>query len=195
MLRLLADKCTGLLIKKGVIQDNQRSIYVYGFELFLSTLLCVVSIMSIGALGGHLSSVIIFLIFFMPIRMVAGGYHAKSYGACFILTNSIAISCVLISKVIWYLDNSWIAYLLWILLFFSFVYIWRVAPTNMGKYAVNTNRIIKNRKYAHIIIGIELLLITVMLVFMKSHIPYISIIATCAVALIIYVAKREEVEL
>lgn len=195
MLRLLADKCTGLLIKKGVIQDNQRSIYVYGFELFLSTLLCVVSIMSIGALGGHLSSVIIFLIFFMPIRMVAGGYHAKSYGACFILTNSIAISCVLISKVIWYLDNSWIAYLLWILLFFSFVYIWRVAPTNMGKYAVNTNRIIKNRKYTHIIIGIELLLITVMLVFMKSHIPYISIIATCAVALIIYVAKREEVEL
>lgn len=195
MLRLFADKCAGLLIKKGVIQDNHRSIYVYGFELFLSTMLCVTSILSIGALSGHLSSVIIFLLFFMPIRMAAGGYHAKSYEACFILTNSIAILCVLISKAIWYLNVSWISYLLWILLFFSFVYIWRVAPANMGKYSTNTNRIKKNREYVHIIIGIELFLIIVMQFFVKSHVPYISIIATCVVALIIYVAKREEVEL
>lgn len=195
MLCLFADKCTELLIKKGVIQDNHRSIYVYGFELFLSTLLCIASILCIGALSGHLSSAIIFLLFFIPIRMAAGGYHAKSYQACFILTNSIAILCVLIAKAIWYLNTSWIPYLMWILLFFSFVYIWRAAPTNMGKHSANIVRIKKNRKCAHIIIGIELLLIIVMQVFAKSYISYIAIITTCAVVLTIYVVKREEAKL
>lgn len=193
MLQLFANECTGFLLKRGVIQDNHRKIYVYGFELFLSTLLCIISILSIGVVSGYLSSSVVFLLFFMPIRMVAGGYHAKTYKACFILTNSIAILCVVVSKTIWYLDKSWISYSFWIILFLSFIYIWRAVPMNMEKYSEDPKRVLKNRKYTHAIIGIELLLIIIMRVFIKTHVSYVSVITTCAVALIIYIAKQEEV--
>lgn len=194
MLRLFSEKCTLILLKNGVIQDNQRSIYIYGFELFWSTSLCIVSILSLGALFGYLNSAVIFLLFFMPIRMAAGGYHAKSYGACFVLTNCIALLCAFASKWLWHVDELWVSFSLWLALLFSFVYIWKMAPVNLGKYSTDTNRIRKNRKYAHFIIIIELFLTFVMRTIANSYVLYMSIIATCAVALMIYAAKREEVK-
>jgi len=194
MLRIFSEKCTWILLKNNVIQDNQRGIYIYGFELFWSTSLCIASILSWGTLFGYLSSAAIFLLFFMPIRMAAGGYHAKSYGACFVLTNCIALLCVFASKWLWHVNESWVAFSLWLALFFSFVYIWKKAPINLGKHSTDTSRILKNRKYAHFIIIIELILTVVMQTIVNSYIPYTSIIATCAVALMIYVAKREEVK-
>lgn len=194
MLRRFAERCTRILIKNNVIQDDQRSIYIYGFELFWSTSLCVLSILGLGVLFGYLSSAITFLLFFMPIRMAAGGYHAKSYGNCFILTNGIALLCVGAAKGFWYVGKLWVPFFLWIVLFFSFVYIWKTAPINIGKHSTNRNRILKNRKYAHIIIIIELFLIVILRAFSNSYVSFTSIIATCAVALMIYAAKREEVK-
>lgn len=193
MLQLFAEKCTMILLEHGVIHDDQKNIYVYGFVLFWSTLSCIVSILFISFLFGYLSSAVIFLLFFMPIRMVAGGYHAKSCEACFIWTNSIAILCVMVSKCLWYIDNVRGFSLLWITLLFSFVYIWSTAPINMGKRSVDMDRILKNRKYAHLIIIIELLLILVMRNSISSYISYTAVTATYAVALMIYVVKREEV--
>lgn len=194
MLRVFSEKCTLVLLENDVIQDNQRNIYIYGFELFWSTSLCIASILSLGALLGYLSSAVIFLLFFMPIRMAAGGYHAKSYEACFVLTNSIALFCIFASKWLWHVDEPWVSFLLWSSLFFSFVYIWKMAPINLGKYSADTNRIRKNRKYAHIIIIIELILAFVMRTIDNSYVFYISIISTCTVALMIYTARREEVK-
>ena len=194
MLRLFSEKCTLSLLKNGVIQDNQRGIYIYGFELFWSTSLCIASILSWGTLFGYLSSAAIFLLFFMPIRMAAGGYHAKSYGACFVLTNCIALLCVFASKWLWHVNESWVAFSLWLALLFSFVYIWKMAPINLGKYSADTNIILNNRKYSHFIIIIELILMVVMRILVDSYVLYTSIIATCAVALMIYAAKREEVK-
>jgi len=194
MLRRFSEKCTLILLKNGAIQDNQRGIYIYGFELFWSTSLCIASILSLGALFEHLNLAVIFLLFFMPVRMAAGGYHAKSYGACFVLTNCIALLCVFVSKWLWDVDESWVSFSLWFALFFSFVYIWKMAPINLGKYSADTNRILKNRKYAHFIIIIELILTFVMRTIANSYVLYTSIIATCAVALMIYAAKREEVK-
>lgn len=194
MLRLFAEKCTQILLRNGVIQNNQKSIYIYGFELFWSTLLCVVSILSIGGVAGYLSSAAIFLLFFMPIRMAAGGYHAKSYGMCFILTNGIAILCVVASEWFWNVNQVWVLFFLYVLLLFSFVYIWKMAPSNMGKYSADTKRILKNRKYAHSIIIIEIFLIFIMRVFIRGYDSYTSIITTYAVALMIFLVKREEVK-
>jgi len=69
-----------------------------------------------------------------------------------------------------------------------------MAPINLEKYSTDINRILKKRKYAHFIIIIELILTVVMRTIVNSYVLYTSIIATCAVALMIYAAKREEVK-
>lgn len=194
MLRLIADKCTWILLKNHVIQDNMRGIYIYGFELFWSTFLCVASILSLGILFGYWRSAFVFLLFFMPIRMVAGGYHAKSYGACFVLTNGIAIICVFIAKRLWQMDELWISFSLGGMMLVSLIYIWRMGPVNLGKFSTDKVRVQKNRKYSHFVIICELMFVFIMNILNNSYVSYTAILATCAVAVMINVAKREEVK-
>ena len=101
MLRVLAERCTDVLINHETIQKGKKNIYIYGFELFWSTTFCVLSILALSILLGYFKLAVTFLLFFMPVRVAAGGYHAKSYGRCFILTNSVAIICVAAAKLLW----------------------------------------------------------------------------------------------
>ncbi len=50
MLRRLGIKCTELLIHYHSIQEKEKPIYIYGFELFWSTFLCVVTILFWGVI-------------------------------------------------------------------------------------------------------------------------------------------------
>ncbi len=82
MLSKAAEQCTEYLIKYNKITEQQKSIYKYGFELLVSTAVCIGAILVCGILGGYGKEAIIFLLSFIPIRITAGGYHAGSYGRC-----------------------------------------------------------------------------------------------------------------
>ena len=79
MLSKAAEQCTEYLIKYNKITEQQKSIYKYGFELLVSTAVCIGAILVCGILGGYGKEAIIFLLSFIPIRITAGGYHAGSY--------------------------------------------------------------------------------------------------------------------
>lgn len=86
---ILSTWCTNQLIYRNIIDKSQKNIYIYGFQLFLSTL-CSVSVMLCTAfLTGNFLRGVIFLTVFMSLRMTANGYHAKTYLGCFILSNSL----------------------------------------------------------------------------------------------------------
>lgn len=99
MLRKIADYSTQILIKQGMILEKDRNIYLYGFELFWSTSSCIISIIIAGCIMGYIQQAIIFIMCFFPIRIFAGGYHAKSYRNCFLLTNFIAFASVILSDI------------------------------------------------------------------------------------------------
>lgn len=122
MLNFIAIKCTEILLKHRTISKHQESVYIYGFELFWSTTLCIISILVVGAFLRNCHLALVFLMFFMPIRMAAGGYHAKSYGSCFVLTNSIAVMCTVISKSMDLYRMRWLEYMVWGILIVSFIY-------------------------------------------------------------------------
>lgn len=82
MLSKAAEQCTEYLIKYNKITEQQKSIYKYGFELLVSTAVCIGAILVCGIFGGYGKETIIFLLSFIPIRITAGGYHAGSYGRC-----------------------------------------------------------------------------------------------------------------
>lgn len=175
MLHNIAKKCTNFLIIHGVISEEEYSIYHYGFELLWSTIFCIISILTFGYIFNYLELVVTFIVFFMPIRVVAGGYHAKSYGTCFLLTNFIAATCAFISKVLYQgFKNDFI---FWCVFLICFIYIWNAAPVISQKYPLTSGRIKKNKKYAKMVLIINLLL-TVFVRFFIDKSMFFTIVVT-----------------
>ena len=54
-------------------------IYIYGFELLVSSVIETISLLLIGLLTGKFVETVIFIISFSSIRVFSGGYHANSY--------------------------------------------------------------------------------------------------------------------
>ena len=97
MFHNLAVDIAFLLIKNKIVDIQQRNIYVYALEVILlnGSLLIVFLIASL--LCGAMINFLAYLIFFLPIRIFSGGYHAKSIESCFVLSTimyglSIAIT-------------------------------------------------------------------------------------------------------
>ena len=97
MFHNLAVDIAFLLIVNKIVDIQQRDIYVYGLEVILlnGSLLIVFLIASL--LCGAMINFWAYLIFFLPIRIFSGGYHAKSSESCFVLSTimyglSIAIT-------------------------------------------------------------------------------------------------------
>lgn len=91
MLRRVAIYWTECMISDGIVERNREAIYIYGIELFLSTMGTVLSMILISILTDNFLNGILFLIVSMSLKMTANGYHAKTYLGCFLLTNGIFI--------------------------------------------------------------------------------------------------------
>lgn len=188
MLRKLAEYCTEALIRRDTIQKDKKAIYVYGFELFWSTFLCIVSILFFGIAFGHWKQSIVFLLFFLPIRTFTGGYHASSYGTCFLLTNMIALACVTLAGLLKECSMAEVG--CWLMGGVAFIYIWRHAPVVFEIHPMKPERICKNRTYAHGLIVIEAVTL-VSFIVMKYDVIYIALVSTCVVAFMMFIVRKK----
>lgn len=83
MFRYFAENITFVLIKNKILAIKNRDIYVYAVEVILLNIILLLSLLGISILGKSLSCFIGFLLFFVPLRIFVGGYHAKHSGICF----------------------------------------------------------------------------------------------------------------
>ena len=186
---ILARKSTELLVNRGKICHTQISIYEYGFELLFSTVVTLSFILILGVLGNYISQAIVFLLYFIPVRIAAGGYHAKSYGRCFMLTNTVAIICVAVSEFLWQINSIYLQIILLIGFVWACKYIWDNAPIIPSKYRGKTNRYRVNRRYAHNIVILEIAFV-ILLATRPNRFIFTAIITTYLVAIMMKIAKK-----
>lgn len=189
MLNYISKSSVQLLMKYNIIQEKEIPVYRYGFELFWSTFLCVISIITVGIITGNFSRVIWFLLYFMPVRTFAGGYHAKSYRNCFLLTNFLNILAMFLTGVL----NGYVVVRI-VGLFFgllSFSYIWIYAPVVFKNHPIKEEIVRKNRSYAHRLIILELPVFIVQ--YIKNYqVFYTAAITLCIVTVMMYISIRKE---
>ncbi|MGL6173430.1 MAG: accessory gene regulator B family protein [Cellulosilyticaceae bacterium] len=82
MIRQLAEKTTDVLLNNHIIEKEDYEIYQYGIEMILSNLMNLLTLLILTIILGSYWESVIFLIFLIPIRLYAGGYHANSYLKC-----------------------------------------------------------------------------------------------------------------
>jgi accessory gene regulator B len=88
MIRKIAVACAEQWAKSGVIDKADIESYQYGMELAISTLLNLSIMIIVSAALGHPLLFIPYLVAFIPLRLSAGGYHAKHHLTC-ILFNAL----------------------------------------------------------------------------------------------------------
>lgn len=82
----LSSCITDILWKQGILQDDDIKKCNYGLDIFLSSTLEVLSILIISLFINNFIETILFFTAFIPLRIYAGGYHAKTRLKCFIVS-------------------------------------------------------------------------------------------------------------
>lgn len=191
MLVRISKKCTDILLDNGKISEERRAIYEYGFELLFSTATCIAGILLLSLLGNCIRQAIVFLLYFIPIRIFGGGYHAKSYRSCFLLTNIVAFGSIFFAEVVWRNQSRYIELLLIACFMWALLFIWRVVPIIPAKYRYRTDREKINRKYAHAILVIEIVVLIYMRCYRFNSSIYTAIVTSCLVAFMMKLERKD----
>lgn len=96
MLHKLSCILTKFLLDRVDGDTCEEEIYIYGFELIISTIVGLASIMTISWVLADANSGLIFIILFVPLRIFTGGYHANTYSRCFVISNLAYLSVLFI---------------------------------------------------------------------------------------------------
>ena len=123
MLNRTATSLAKRLLLHGVITKDSLEVYVYGFELLLSSLFSITVMVIAGFVMNKNLETIAFLVVFIILRSFTGGYHADTYAKCSITTFSVYSAVMLFST---YIQVGLILYI--ILLIIGIIVLWLKAP-------------------------------------------------------------------
>lgn len=165
MLNICAKYCVKWLTKNHPLSEDDKPIYIYGFELLISTASSLMSILLISACINHLSYAICFLLFFFILRLFCGGYHAQTYSKCFLITNLSFLIIAVFTELIIITNMKCI---IPIIILFTVAVVWIFAPVKNENHpsSKRTNR--KNKFISRIISSIYGLSLFLVFLFMDN---------------------------
>lgn len=98
MLKRISEKLADKMKCEGIIQSEDIDAYSYSIEITLATTINFTSIAVIAILFGRFAEMIMFVIGFVPLRMLKGGYHADTHLGCVIILIVCATMLMLLIK-------------------------------------------------------------------------------------------------
>ena len=148
MITSLARYIAVFLFKNNIIDGEKLDIYIYGFEIIISSSINITMAIILGILLSQLVECFIFLISFILLRKYCGGYHASTYLKCNIIF-AINIVIVMLALKIGITADIYIHYILCLI---SIIVFWFFAPVENKYKPLNSDEKKKYRKLA-IMIG------------------------------------------
>ena len=82
--------------EKDMYSKEKINVYKYGFELLISTVLNISGILLISIVLGVIEGAVLFCMAFIPLRLAAGGYHAKHHWSCILGFNVIFFGFIML---------------------------------------------------------------------------------------------------
>jgi len=160
-------------MKENNIVNEKRYILVcFGTELFLITVIKFVGLFILASILGMLKEALIFIIAFSSLRIQAGGIHSNSFWKCFIITNTLTIVSILLTK--YFFIKQGILLLL-ILLIFSIILVFKYAPVDTPNRIIDESETKKYKKRSRgtVIFGSIMIIISAM--FFETSLLYCMI--------------------
>jgi accessory gene regulator B len=139
---------SSFLIKQGIIPDEDRDVYDYSFEILFSTAFNLLAVAIIAILSRAVLYTALFLTGFLPLRLVAGGYHAKNHFRCFLIMVMVHLT-FLTSLFLYPVDYMVITVILCVLLSILLVFI--LAPSEDRNKPLSRADAFRLKKRSHIV--------------------------------------------
>ena len=97
-MEVLTQKLISSLIDNNIIKKEGAEIYSYGLKQMIFIALNLITTIFIGLIFNKMFEVILFMVTYIPIRVYAGGYHARTKLKCYIFSVLMLISVCYILK-------------------------------------------------------------------------------------------------
>lgn len=181
MTEKLCRSMTDWLVSREAIEESSRAIYEYGLYLFILTMLNVTTALTLGALLQVFWPTCLFLLFFMPLRQYAGGYHAKTSLRCYFLSTGAMLASQLMFR--FWLPEKEISVALFL---GASVLVWLLAPVPALTKPLSSPEYRAYRKRARLVLAVQLLLMVVFLLLQAEEILfYLALAVTMASILVV----------
>jgi len=82
----LASKLVNLAIGYGVVKEDDEELYLYSYQITIEFVFSWASILILSVFLHTFLGTLFFMAFYIPLRLYAGGYHAKSFSGCYFLS-------------------------------------------------------------------------------------------------------------
>ena len=118
----MINNLSSIFVKQGIIEEDDKEIYDYGIFVIVFNLLSISTIVLLGMLFKRTIFTLSFLLFYLPNRMIIGGYHCKTPTSCFLTFTAsycmiLILSCINLSNNYLYVTSILIYFLLLMLYF------------------------------------------------------------------------------
>ena len=184
MLKELSNKITKKLVDINIIDVADSELYEYGFwqggVLFLNFL----TVIFLGILSNMLLESIIFLVFYGTLRTIAGGYHARTQHACYILSVLLMIVVLTILKTF-----PWNTIICCILTVLSISIIFILAPVQDENKLLDETEKKIFKKLSRVISLLYRLTIFLLFLFNKNELAYCVVISLFTLTIMLVLGK------
>jgi len=159
----MSSKVSSFFIAYGIIPEDDRDVYVYSFEVLFSTLLSFLALAVLAVFTRTVLETAIFLLGFVPLRLIAGGYHAKNHFRCFLIL--MCVYCTFLMA-IFFLPPSYIEPVILSSVILSVLLVFLIAPSEDSNKPITGSEKVRFRKASRlavvcyvIVIGLGIVLL------------------------------------
>lgn len=141
-----SERVADSLVSTGAAPAEDKALYEYGIRQGIFLVINIATAVLIGLSIGMLWQCVIFLIAYNQVRSYAGGYHARTPLACYLISIPTTMAVLLAIKLL-----PWSGYLCAIVLFCSIAAIGLLAPVADPNKPLNEREmsVYKNRARAY----------------------------------------------
>lgn len=164
MYSLIANHITNYFIIKKIISEDKATIYKYGFEILISSIVYIGILLVVSILSSTFIQSILFFVSFFIARSVCGGFHANTYFKCHLL---FSINHILVILLLYILKNSYYALVPICIFFLCSVIIFIFAPVDhKNKRFIKTE--FQRFRRRSVIYSLFLLVFAIVMLFVDS---------------------------
>jgi len=159
MITRMAQHTATRFAKKNFYSSTEVNVYQYGFELLFSTILNALGLFAISLIIGTPIHMLLFVAAFIPLRLTAGGYHAKHHWSCFLSMN---ITYLCFAMLLHCIPNAWLQPYIFSTLIISVILIVLLAPVDAINKPLSDKKKLRLRKQSITIISSYMAVVVVL---------------------------------
>ena len=153
MLESVAYRIVNTQIRKGLLKEEDRSIYQYGYQMLMEYCINIATSISIAAFFHAYKIVLVFSLAYFLLRGYAGGYHAKTSIGCFLMSAAVLAAVVV---VVGYVGNISFDKELILAEVVMLPYVFKKMPIPVKNKPITENEKIHFGKMARLVYAVEL---------------------------------------